>query len=189
MTTSPFLSRRHFLSHAGCLGAVMLLPGCDVFKHPIFKPQPFDYEAFNQRDIPAPVDRIQVRKSDRALDLVADGSIVRTYPVALGRVPVGHKQQRGDMKTPEGVYRVSLKNPASSFHLGLGVSYPNREDAQIAYQSGRNPGANIMLHGQPNGIQRVMQGDWTAGCVALSDTHIEEVWALVGTGCQINIYA
>ena len=189
MISSPLLSRRHLLTQALGLGSAMLLPGCSVFEDTIFKPAPFDHLAFNDQEIPGPIERIQVRKGARALDLVADGRIVRSYPAQLGRVPVGHKQQRGDLKTPEGAYRVSLKNPGSAFHLGLGVSYPNRTDLRDAYTHNRNPGSNIMLHGQPNGIERKMVGDWTAGCVALQDTDIAEVYALVNAGCQINIYA
>jgi hypothetical protein len=31
--------------------------------------------------------------------------------------------------------------------------------------------------------------DWTAGCIAVSDSEIEEIWAMVPTGIPITILA
>ena len=37
-----------------------------------------------------------------------DGVQIKTYRIALGRNPLGAKQEEGDMKTPEGIYKVDL---------------------------------------------------------------------------------
>jgi hypothetical protein len=49
-------------------------------------------------------DRILVLKSARKLELLKDGVVLKTYPIALGANPVGPKRAGGDGKTPEGVY-------------------------------------------------------------------------------------
>ena len=52
---------------------------------------------------------IIVDKSQRILKLLKDGSIVKTYNIDLGFEPIGHKQKRGDGKTPEGLYYINKK--------------------------------------------------------------------------------
>src|SRR5205085_11543527 len=56
------------------------------------------------------IDRIVVNKSTRTLSVFRDGSEIKTYWVALGREPVGPKEQEGDMRTPEGLYTIDYRN-------------------------------------------------------------------------------
>jgi murein L,D-transpeptidase YafK len=67
------------------------------------------------------IDRIVVEKSARKLSVFANGEKLKSYQVALGRNPVGAKQQEGDNKTPEGVYKIDSRNPQSNFHLALHI--------------------------------------------------------------------
>lgn len=129
-------------------------------------------------------DRIVVDKSQRRMQLLRDGKVIRSYPILLGDAPTGHKRQQGDERTPEGEYRISGRNPNSRFHLSLRVSYPNAADRRQARARGVDPGGDIMIHGgTPAGYRR----DWTDGCIALSNQQIEEVWSLVPTGIPIRI--
>jgi len=129
-------------------------------------------------------DRIVVDKSERRMRLLRDGKLIRTYSILLGDAPIGHKRQQGDERTPEGEYRIGGRNPNSRFHLSLRVSYPNDADRKQARARGVDPGGDIMIHGgTPPGYRR----DWTDGCIALSDTQIEEVWSLVPNGIPIRI--
>src|SRR5690349_14485863 len=73
------------------------------------------------------IDRIVVEKSARKLSVFANGKELKTYRVALGRNPVGAKEQEGDNKTPEGIYNIDSRNPQSDFHLGLHISYPSEQ--------------------------------------------------------------
>ena len=133
-----------------------------------------------------------VQKADRELHLVGPaGQVLKTYEVELGLDPVGQKCRVGDCRTPEGTYRINRRNPQSNFHLSLGISYPNREDVARARALGAHPGGDIMLHGQPRGISgaRRIGRDWTAGCIAVSNQEMEEIWRLVRTGTPISIYA
>lgn len=136
----------------------------------------------------AQVDFVRVDKSDRTLTLYAEGRAVRTYAgIQLGDAPVGPKRFQGDERTPEGRYVIDYGNPNSSYHLSLHISYPDRSDRAYAAAQGRSPGGDIFIHGQPNGYGGRVEGDWTDGCIALSDGEIEELWSLVGDGTEIEI--
>jgi murein L,D-transpeptidase YafK len=139
----------------------------------------------------APVDHILIDKSDRTLWLLAHGKIVRTYTaIKLGDAPIGPKQFEGDEKTPEGVYRISDRNPQSHYHLSLRISYPNAADRAFAKQAGKSPGRDIFIHGQPNGATlEAITRDWTDGCIALSNRSIREIWGLVRNGTKVTIRA
>ena len=134
------------------------------------------------------VDLVRVDKSDRTLTLYAQGQPVRSYTgIQLGDEPDGPKRFQGDERTPEGRYTLDYGNPGSAYHLSLHISYPNAEDRAYARAQGRSPGGDIFIHGQPNGYGSRVEGDWTDGCIALSDAEIEEVWSLVGDGTAIEI--
>ena len=137
------------------------------------------------------VDRILVFKSKRVMQLLDDGTVVKSYRIALGGTPVGRKQQQGDHKTPEGLYTIVGRNPKSQYHRALRVSYPNTEDRTRAAKLGVSPGGDIMIHGLPNGYGWVGRGhlakDWTDGCIAVTDQEIEEIWSLVADGTPVEI--
>lgn len=131
-----------------------------------------------------------VDKSDRLLVVYRDGEAVRAYRgIQFGDAPLGHKRFQGDERTPEGRYTIDTRNPQSSYHLSLRISYPNASDRAFAEQYGRSPGGDIFIHGQPNGLASNlrMRGDWTDGCIALSNAEIEELWQLVPDGTPIHI--
>ena len=133
------------------------------------------------------VSHIQVFKSVRKLDLVGTGRILKQYDIRLGRRPFGPKRIEGDGKTPEGEYRIDRRNAMSRYHLSLGISYPNQNDVIAARALQKSPGGSIVVHGQPNGLQRTLQNDWTLGCIALANRDIEELWRVVEIGCPIII--
>jgi murein L,D-transpeptidase YafK len=129
-------------------------------------------------------DAIRVFKSTRRMELLRDGKVLRSYRIALGDAPVGHKRQQGDERTPEGEYRITYRNAQSRFHLSLRVSYPNQADREQARKRSVDPGGDIMLHGStPPGYT----GDWTDGCIAVTNAQIEEIWRLVPVGTPIRI--
>jgi murein L,D-transpeptidase YafK len=137
-------------------------------------------------------DKLVVNKSKRELLLYRNGTVIRSYKVALGKNPVGPKTRKGDGKTPEGAYTIGGRNAASAYHRSLRVSYPNAVDRERAKRRGVDPGGDIMIHGLPNGRGFVGAAhrliDWTDGCIAVTNAEIEEIWRLVpeGTPIQIN---
>ena len=136
-------------------------------------------------------DSIVLDKSQRKLSMYDHGQLVKSYIVALGRNPVGDKLQRGDGRTPEGLYRIEGRNPGSKYHLSLRVSYPSAVDREQAARRGVTPGGDIMLHGLPREFATVgalhREQDWTEGCVALTNEEIEEIWRAVPDGAWILI--
>jgi murein L,D-transpeptidase YafK len=132
---------------------------------------------------------IVVSKSKRVLELRADKEILKRYSVDLGFTPQGHKLRSGDGRTPEGLYWIDRRNPRSEFYLSIGVSYPNAVDVARARTLGVDPGGDIMIHGQPMRRPKGRDRDWTAGCIAVSNDEIEEIWALTPLGVPITILA
>lgn len=137
----------------------------------------------------APVDQIIIEKARRTLTLMAQGKPIRRYTqIRLGDAPLGHKQFEGDEKTPEGEYRISGRNPGSSYYRSLRISYPNARDRAYAARFKRAPGGDIFIHGQPNGaVANRISSDWTDGCIALSNAEMAEVWQLVPNGARVTI--
>jgi len=163
---------------------------------------------FEEIPVPFPVavetPSLVVLKSKRELQLLSDGSVVRTYKIGLGIDPVSPKVRQGDFATPEGTYYICTKNPQSRYTLALGVSYPGPADADrglaegmitaeqrarivAACEARATPpwntrlGGEIMIHG------RGSQADWTAGCVALDDTDIRELYRVIPVGTRVEI--
>jgi murein L,D-transpeptidase YafK len=137
------------------------------------------------------IDRVLVDKSQRKMFLLKESEIVRQYTVALGGIPKGHKQREGDQKTPEGVYILDYVNENSSFHRSMHINYPSAADLKKATERGVNPGGMIMVHGQRKGSgvsnSLLQLFDWTDGCIALSNSEMDEFISLVPVGTEIEI--
>ncbi len=160
------ISKRHFVIGAAALG----VSACSR-----------DYS-----HLPA-ADHVLVNKSTRQMHLFGQGKTLKSYRVNLGFSPAGHKRQEGDGRTPEGVYFIDRKNPRSSFHLSLGINYPNTQDIARAEAMGVNPGGDIFIHGGPRrGIDK-NGPDWTAGCIAVRNREVEEIYAMVRMGTPVTI--
>lgn len=160
-----------------CLGAAGVVIGA----HLNLSPLPPDVTA----------DRVLVEKAARRLTLLRNGTPLKTYRVALGRAPVGPKEQEGDKRTPEGMYLIDFHKEDSDYHRALHVSYPEQRDIDRAAAAGVPPGFDIMIHGIRNGKGWIgafhRMTDWTAGCIAVTDFEIEEIWRAVPDGTPIEI--
>jgi murein L,D-transpeptidase YafK len=89
----------------------------------------------------------------------------KTYPICNWSGDLGPKTSAGDRQAPEGFYRItrSQMNPSSQFHLAFNLGYPNAYDRAL----GRT-GEFLMVHGKCK----------SAGCYAMTDGLIEEIYAL-----------
>ena len=61
------------------------------------------------------IDKVFVDKSARTLQLLSNNKVIKSYHIALGGNPNGHKQQEGDKRTPTGHYTLDYKNEKSKF--------------------------------------------------------------------------
>lgn len=138
-------------------------------------------------------DRIVIVKSERTLTLRRGSKVLKTYKIAMGGDPVGPKEKAGDKKTPEGEYVIDSKNAKSRFHLALHISYPSATDRERARKLGVSPGGDVEIHGLESKYAWVgslhRQLDWTAGCIAVTNPEIEEIYKLVPVGTPVEIRA
>lgn len=132
------------------------------------------------------VTRIEVQKSTRRMYLLHHDQVLRGYDVELGFAPEGHKTQEGDGRTPEGRYYIDRRNPNSAFYLSIGISYPNAADRAQAAARGVDPGGDIFIHGTPRPFRR--KRDWTAGCIAVTDAEMREIYAMVPMRTVVDIF-
>jgi len=144
-----------------------------------------------------PDDYVVVNKSKRNLALCDRGACTQSFQIGLGFAPVGDKVQQGDGKTPEGTFYVSALVPDSSFYKAFLISYPDKEDAARGLSMGlitaeekaaidaaqeacgappssTDVGGEIGIHGGGGG-----PGDWTAGCVAVSNGEMDALWGVL----------
>ena len=155
------------------LGSTALLAGCG--------------SKFISYDGPE-VTRVVIQKSSRQLALFNGNTMLEQYKIQLGFTPVGPKQFEGDGKTPEGRYTVDKRNPNSAYFLSVGIDYPNEADRAYAAEMGKEPGGEIFVHGWGD-KRRANSGDWTAGCVAVTNREIKVIYASVRDGTPVDIYA
>lgn len=136
---------------------------------------------------------IKIFKGARRIELWAERKLVKAYKIGLGTSPVEDKEREGDFRTPEGQFYVCTRNEKSKFHLFLGVSYPNQEDAKRGLASGlitqeqydaivdaqnkqERPPWNTPLGGEVGIHGHGSSSDWTWGCIAVENQEIEELW-------------
>lgn len=136
-------------------------------------------------------DLVVVKKSKFRLYLIADNKVFKSFRVSLGEKPKGHKQQEGDERTPEGRYILDFKKEDSDFYKAIHISYPNKKDIQRAKEKGVDPGGDIMIHGQKNQMSKVsftkQSKNWTDGCIAVTNSAMDEIWDSIDPGTPIII--
>jgi len=136
-------------------------------------------------------DEIIVRKAERKLYLMRQGEPLKWFWIALGRYPVGQKNQLGDGRTPEGTYWITGRDAGSNFYRALYLSYPNSADRARANRLGVNPGGGVMIHALPKGYEPRGPGermiDWTNGCIAVTNADMDEIWTRVPAGIRVEI--
>ncbi len=135
--------------------------------------------------------RVVVKKGERRLSLMHGERVLKSYKIALGLRPDGHKQFEGDYRTPEGRYRLTRRNPNSDYFLSIQIDYPNEQDIARARRQGVRPGGAIMIHGQPNAPRKprdyYSNVDWTEGCIAVANSDMVEIWLMTPPDTPIEI--
>jgi murein L,D-transpeptidase YafK len=137
------------------------------------------------------IDKLVVIKSKNIMMAYSKEKVIKTYRVSIGKNSIGDKQFEGDKRTPEGTYSINDKNPNSDYHKNLGISYPNKNDIAEAKERNVKPGGQIKIHGLKNGqgfigkFQRFR--NWTAGCIAVTNDEVDELYNHVEIGTPVII--
>jgi len=164
--------------------------------------------------MPPPCDRIvriEVRKAARTLVAHCEGGGTVQMTASMGREPRGHKVSVGDLRTPEGVYRIVGPLERNRFHGFIPIDYPSMADADAALADGRitpsdhariadahargvqpptdTPlGGNIGIHGEgPRWAGDSLHLDWTYGCIAVMDPDLDLIAERVEIGAEVEI--
>jgi len=139
------------------------------------------------------IDRIVVVKKDRTMYLYKNGKVQSSFPVSLGKNPVGNKVKQGDNKTPEGKFWIHRKLCSPKYYRSLCISYPRPQDIAKAKSKGVNPGGDITIHAQPTwnadgrGDSYTLANNWTHGCVAITNSAMKQLWYAVREGVPVII--
>lgn len=162
---------------------------------------------------PASAERWVLVDTTKKVVQVHDGElVVRTFNgAAIGRGGTSTMRSRGDNTTPLGEFRIHWINENSRFHIFLGLDFPDFEHTRLAYANGRldidqflkvtdslranrvppqtTPlGGHIGIHGVGEADANVHAvSDWTRGCIALTDTQIEELFDMVRIGTRVIV--
>lgn len=140
---------------------------------------------------PNSVDSIFVSKSSKTMTLFSKTKKIKTYSISIGENQIGHKQQQGDNRTPEGLYYINDKNPNSKYYKNLSISYPNSIDKANAKKLKVDAGGEIKIHGYSDtkGSTKEMftKFAFTWGCIGVCNVDMEEIYNLVKIGATIFI--
>ncbi|SFZ98166.1 ErfK/YbiS/YcfS/YnhG family protein [hydrothermal vent metagenome] len=141
------------------------------------------------------IDKIVVYKKKRRLYTYKNGKKIDEFRISLGKNgDKGNKVQAGDYRTPEGSYTIVRKKCDNRLYKSLMISYPNAADKARAAKRGVRPGGYITIHGQPKwnadgrGDNYTLAHDWTEGCMAVSNSNMDKLWAAVKNGVKIDIH-
>jgi murein L,D-transpeptidase YafK len=151
---------------------------------------------------------VLVDTEPRVLKVMQGNEELEVFPrVAIGLHGADVDKSHGDKKTPLGEYRIGWVNENSKFHLFLGLTYPNIDNAKRAYRDGligeetvrsimradmeegvppqNTPlGGQIGIHGLGAADREIHEAfDWTSGCIALTNQEIDRLskWIRKGT--------
>lgn len=131
--------------------------------------------------------------------------------IAIGRFGASRSRMKGDNQTPIGTFHINWIKPHSRFYRFYGIDFPNKEVADLALTEGRisrqtwetiirtidttgTPPQNTPLGGYI-GIHGIGKGDeavharynWTNGCIALTNTQIDQLAPWIRQGIKVVI--
>jgi murein L,D-transpeptidase YafK len=138
-----------------------------------------------------------IDKANYELTVMVDTLSLMTYPVVFGRDPVQDKRMEGDLRTPEGDFKVRNHYPHDKWTYFIWIDYPTPDSYrkyEAAKTAGEIPqdasiGGEIGIHGVPAGMDHLIDEgqNWTLGCISLKNTHIKEIIPLVSKGMRVEI--
>lgn len=131
--------------------------------------------------------------------------------ISVGRAGIGVKRRQGDDVTPTGEFRIAWESPRTKFHRFYGINWPSAETVELAlaegvidttthsrmlaaHRRGEVPpqytplGGQLGIHGLGAADPQVHKSyNWTRGCVALTNSQVDELSRWVGLGTRVVI--
>ena len=124
-------------------------------------------------------DEVRVDKSERLLLLYRHGTLIKSYRISLGSVPVGDRIRDEDGRTPEGRFRIEAKDLSDTYYKAIRATALASRDS------------TVLIHGQRPALMPVSaivkRLDWTDGSIALSNRDMDEFWEAIGPGTELSI--
>lgn len=179
------------------LGGILLLCSCNTANAPkkvILKTltEILEKEGIKKEEL-----SLNIKKSDFTLEVLHADSVLKSFPMVLGGNPKGQKLMEGDLKTPEGKFKIRNLYPHNKWSKFIWVDYPTEEsykNHEAAKRNGLIPaeatiGGEIGIHGVPAGNDNWidMRENWTLGCVSLKNSDIDEIYEVCFKGMDIII--
>jgi len=157
---------------------------------------------------------IEISKTQRILSIKLDRETVKEFSIAYGKGGKGAKRQRGDNKTPTGIYNIVDFKVDSKFHFFMQLNYPNLLDAWYGYQNEiinatefkqiaraykhktvppqtTALGGYIGIHGIGESSDKKILiheiQNWTEGCIALKNEEISDLKKYITIGTKVVI--
>ena len=155
---------------------------------------------------------VSIDTTTHVLSVMDDHEPVWTFDaIAIGRGGVTPSKVARDHKTPLGEFHITEIRKSDSFHIFIGLSYPNSAHAKAAHEAGQisddefwavqyatsqgtlppqntRLGGHIGIHGVGRGDLRIhQQFDWTQGCIALTNEQIDQLQSLIRVGDRVLI--
>lgn len=141
--------------------------------------------------------RIVIDKSDYEMRVYDSKGLLAVYPVVFGLKPLEDKFMQGDRKTPEGSFKIVYAKQHQLWRKMLMLDYPTK-DSYTKFRTRKSNGLvpasasignGIGIHGVENGNDYFIDRyyNWTNGCIALKNTHIDDLARYAKTGTVVVI--
>lgn len=140
---------------------------------------------------------IVIEKKKYKLTIIQNGEVLKEYPVVFGKNPVDDKRMEGDKCTPEGLFKIRDQYPHRKWNKFIWINYPTAASQQKFNQAKKNGeipknatiGGEIGIHGVPKGKDDLITSrtNWTWGCIAMKNKHINEIFPYTNKRTTIEI--
>ncbi len=187
------------------IGFLLLMIGCNYFNKELRLPYTKTFvnenialtSIIDSLDISKEKIQIYISKKDKELHITADTLLLKSYPVVFGFNPIDDKRIEGDGCTPEGSFEVRDRYPHKKWSKFIWINYPTKDSwrkHKLSKKQGDIPenasiGGEVGIHGVPDGQDLLIDAgrNWTLGCIALKNKHINEFYPYIEKGTKIEI--
>lgn len=200
------LSKRGYFPPMSDWMDILCLQGCEDRVSVLHVPPPGDRllqstRPLNEILVLENLDKSQVslfiEKSKYRLTVYYNKKPIKSYPVAFGENPTDDKLREGDMRTPEGIFKIRDSYPHPEWSKFIWIDYPTKNSWRKHFNAklqGKinwwdTVGSEVGIHGVPKGADNLIEqrSNWTWGCISLTTKDIDELYQVVQAGTEVEI--